>query len=125
MNIKIIEDLKLDPYGMLKEICGFLGVDESFEFKSQARANESYIPRMKLLSRFVTVESRTKFRILNQLPENWRSGIRNQFDQWNKSRKSNIVLQPNTRAMLQDLYKHDVLRLQTLIRRDLSAWLNP
>ena len=103
-NVKIVllDDLKVRPLEMLAEICQFLGVDENFEF-----------------------ESRTKFRLLNQLPDSWRQGIREQFRQGNSIRTTAVKLNPETKKKLIELYRSDILELEKLIHRDLSAWLLP
>ena len=126
-NVKIVllDDLKVRPLEMLAEICQFLGVDENFEFEREDGLNSSYEPRWKFISRLITVESRTKFRLLNQLPDSWRQGIREQFRQWNSIRTTAVKLNPETKKKLIELYRSDILKLEKLIHRDLSAWLLP
>lgn len=124
VKIVLLEDLKLRPAEMLAEICQFLGVDESFVFQREDGLNASYEPRFKFISRLITVESKTKFRILNQLPDSWRRGIREQFREWNSSRSKQILLEPSTRRQLVEIYSEDIKKLEKLIHRDLSAWLS-
>lgn len=123
VKVMLLEDLKEKPEESLAQICNFLGVDEHFVFSKEEELNASYEPRWKALSRLITMESKTKFRILNQLPESWRHSIRQQFQDWNSKRTASMKLNPATRKRLVDFYTPDILKLQGLIHRDLAAWM--
>ncbi|HRH65831.1 MAG TPA: sulfotransferase [Bacteroidia bacterium] len=125
VKIVLLEDLKDRPTEMLSEVCQFLGVDDHFVFQREGGLNASYEPRWKFVSRLITVESRTKFRLLNQLPDSWRQGIREQFREWNSVRSAPLRLNPETREHLTGVYREDILKLEKLIHRDLSGWLLP
>lgn len=125
VKIVLLDDLKERPLEMLSEICEFLGVDQQFDFLREESLNASYEPRWKFISKLITVESKTKFRLLNQLPDSWRQGIREQFRQWNSRRSTPLKLKADTRLSLQNLYREDIQKLEKLIHRDLSAWLLP
>ncbi|MCC7233641.1 MAG: sulfotransferase [Bacteroidia bacterium] len=123
VKVALFEDLRDFRGKVLQDFCRFLGIDDSFGFASQSEYNASYAPRWKLLNRLVTAESRTKFRILNQLPGSWRQGIKEQFMFWNAVKTSRRKLEQGTREKLVELFREDVEKLAVLIGRDLSHWL--
>jgi hypothetical protein len=122
VKIVLFEQLKSDPARMLSAICNFLDVDDTFQFTRQEELNSSSVPASPFLSKLITTESRTKFRILNQLPVKWRQGIREQFNSWNTSRKSSEPVSPDTWNYLYDYFSEDITRLEHLTGMDLSAW---
>ncbi len=123
VKIILLEDMINDPKGMLQVICRFLGVDDHHVFNIQKEINSSYEPRWNFLGRLVTSENRLKFHVLNQFPDNWKKGIRQQFDRWNSQSNKSFSLLPETEVYLRSIYREDILKLQELIGRDLSGWL--
>ena len=104
------------------EICKFIGVDESFQF-AKRKPNASFIPKSAMLSRLMTIESKTKFKLLNFLPGQLRSTITEQLFKLNASKQEIPKIKPETRAKLIDFFREDILKLEKLIQRDLSTWL--
>ena len=125
VKIILLDDMVRDAEGMLRVICRYLGVDEHHVFRVLETQNTSYEPRWNLLGRLVTSENRLKFHLLDQLPDGWKQGIRQQFDRWNSKSKEPVLLSAETESYLRSVYREDILRLQDLIGRDLSAWLKP
>lgn len=123
VKVVLTDDMINDAEGMLRVICRFLGVDQQHLFRTVHEQNISYEPRWNFLGRLITSESRLKFNLLNQLPDNWKKGIRHQFDRWNMKARSPLLLSTDSEAYLRSVYREDILRLQDLIGRDLSAWL--
>jgi hypothetical protein len=124
VKILLFEDFVNDTPAVLRSICRFLGADDQHVFSIMQSVNSSYIPRWNFLGRLITTESRLKFRILNSMPDAWKVGIRQQFDRWNAFTGKAISLSPETGRSLRKLYYDDILKLQELIGRDLSAWRN-
>lgn len=126
-NVKIVllDDMINDTEGMLRIICRFLEVDEQHIFQLEQERNSSYEPKWNFLGRLVTSENRLKFHVLNQLPDSWKIGIRQQFDKWNSKTRNPVYLLPETEKYLRAYYREDIVKLQDLIGRDLSSWLKP
>lgn len=124
-SVKIIlfEDLKNRTGEILADICEFLNVASDFEFVKRTEQNASFLPKSTLLNKLLTIESKTKFKMLNRIPENIRSSIKEQFMRINSSGKKNPEMNPKTREQLKTFYKEDLLKLQKLIGRDLSIWM--
>jgi hypothetical protein len=125
VKIILLDDMVRDAEGMLRVICRYLGVDEHHVFRVLETQNTSYEPRWNLLGRLITSENRLKFHVLDQLPDSWKQGIRQQFDRWNSKSNEPVLLSAETESYLRSVYREDILRLQDLIGRDLSAWLKP
>lgn len=123
VKIVLLDDMISDTEGMLRVICRFLNVDEQHIFQAEDVRNYSYQPKWNFLGRLVTSESRLKFHILNQFPDSWKKGIRQQFDRWNSKTAQPMSISPASEAYLRAIYRDDILRLQDLIGRDLSSWL--
>jgi hypothetical protein len=139
IKVYLYEDFNRDSCAVLRDIFRFLGVDETFIPDTSIRYNVSGVPRnkmlhavlagMKLLSRPTPVHAPRRpldtgarwTRVLHSVffPNALRRiaiGLRNR----------NLVkpqLPPQIRRQLSAAYHEDILRLQSLIQRDLSQWL--
>ncbi len=124
-SVKIIlfEDLKNHTAETLVAICDFLCVDKDFIFVKRTEQNASFLPKSTLLNKLLTIESKTKFRIMKLIPEQVKTTIKEQFMRLNSSTDKNPEMKMETRRKLIDIYRGDLVKLQKLIGRDLSAWM--
>lgn len=119
MRVYLYEDLNEDPSGTLRDIFHFLEVDDSFIPDTSARFNVSGVPRNKALHSLVTNLNRPAIkrfipiRVLHALREPVRDRILTEPPQ----------LSPEVRGLLIEVFREDILKLQELIDRDLSGWL--
>lgn len=120
IKVYLYEDLVADAGHVLQDLFEFLGVDASFAPDVSERHNRSGIPRNKTLHSFLTYSSPLKSVLKAVVPsgrlKRTAKTIRNQ----------NLVkspLPPEVRIQLINTYRHDITKLQDLIRRDLSKWL--
>ena len=123
-NVKIIlyEDLKKNVEHELINICQFLNVDKDFIFVKRTEQNSSFLPKSKLLSKLISLESKTKFRMLNYFPENVKSTIKEKFRKFNSSNEAIQPLSDVLRNKLNEFFIEDIQNLEKLIGRDLSIW---
>jgi hypothetical protein len=125
-NVKIylFDDLKSDPLGLIKDIYKFLEVDDTFIPKINTIYNVSGIPKSKFINNlllkakifkpFMMQISRLFFLEEKMLKlTEWLDTINLEKPQ----------MKPETREYLKNLFREDILKLQTLINRDLSHWL--
>lgn len=107
IRVYLYEDWRERPYDMLRDLFGFLGVDPRVR-PSLRECAPTYAPRSRRLHRFVQT---IRVPGLDAL-----------------ERRCNLVAPPpmreDTRAQLHARYRDDMERLQTLIGRDLSHWLD-
>jgi hypothetical protein len=126
-NVKIYlyDDFKENPLKVVQDIYRFLGVDDSFVPKNiKIQFNVSGIPKNKLLQRFLTKPNMLKKAIKPfvkvLIPKGTRQKIINKLINNNLEKSQ---MKPEAREYLKDIYREDILKLQELIKRDLSHWL--
>jgi Sulfotransferase domain len=111
------EDLKDNPLGMLQDTFRYLGVDDAFVPDVSMKHNVSGVPKNKTLLSLARRLNTLTPTIRPYLPPGARRYI-----------KTRILakppqLSPEVRWQLVEEYREDILRLEELIQRDLSAWL--
>jgi hypothetical protein len=125
IRVYLYEDLEADPLGMVQDMFGFLGVDDTFVPEVGIRYNSWGLPRNKSLHTFLLNLKRVKPLVEPLLPNKlYRRGLHAVVN----LRNHNLVrpqLSPEVRGRLIEEYREDVLKLQDLIEQDLSFWLKP
>ncbi|CAN5645871.1 hypothetical protein BH23PAT1_BH23PAT1_0110 [soil metagenome] len=111
------EDLEHDPTGFSQEIFDFLGVDDMFTPEYMERQNVSGVPRNRALRTAFTKMSTVTPVIKDYVPRGLRRYI------GNKMLANPPQFSPETRQQLIEVYRDDILKVQELVRQDLSHWL--
>lgn len=121
IKIYLYEDLKAEPMNVLPDMFRFLGVDAKFTTNVSTKHNVSGIPKSKALHSFLMTANPIKEGIKPLVPTKLRRrmvlGVRNR----NLARSPQLPAE--SRRLLMDVYRDDILRLQDLIQRDLQSWL--
>jgi hypothetical protein len=113
----LYDDYLQAPTRTLADILGFLGVDPGYPIDVTRRYNVTLEPRWPTLHRLTTPIRQTIRAIApRSVTERVRGSLRAPVRQ---------ALTADERRQAIDLYGGDIRRLATLIRRDLSAWLDP
>jgi hypothetical protein len=124
VRVYLYEDLSNVPIDTLQDAFRFLGVDDSFVPDISLRRNVSGHPKYKLLDGFLRRPSPVKHAFKVYLPARLRWRLSKAFD-YLKTR--NLAkpppVQPEVRRQLIGVYRDDILKVQELIHRDLSGWL--
>jgi hypothetical protein len=124
IKVYLYEDLSNAPVDILQDAFRFLGVDDSFVPDVSLRRNVSGYPKHKTVDKLLTKPSLIKDALKIYLPARLRWRLSKAFDDL-KTR--NLVepppVQPEVRRQLIEVYREDVLKVQELIHRDLSGWL--
>jgi hypothetical protein len=123
IRIYLYDDWFADNHAVLREAFSFLGVDPDFQVDTTARYNAAVIPRWKPLYRFLTGPTPVIHRLKRWMPEAFRRGIVHQA--FMKTAEKAPPFPAGFRADLVRRFRDDTRRLQDLIGRDLSAWLDP
>ncbi len=120
IKIYIFEEFKKDPAKVVVDLYDFLGVDTNFVPDTSTRHNPAGVPKLRLLNRLFF--SPTLIRIAQSvLPESLQR-VAKRVQQQNLKAPPKIPAE--LRAKLLDLYREDILKLEALLDRDLSIWLN-
>ncbi len=120
LSIHLYEDFEADPRSVLADIHAFIGVDPGFVPDLDYRPNAGGVPRSSFLQNAV-MKPHLLNRVLGRLvPEDLKSRIRNAISDRNIERPE---VSAAARERLLSVLRPDILELQDLIGRDLSAWL--
>ena len=124
VRIYLYEDLSDAPISTVQDTFRYLKVEDSFVPDVSLRRNVSGHPKYKTLDGLLRSQSRIKHAAKIYLPARMRWRLSKAFDDL-KTR--NLVqpppLQSEVRQQLIRVYREDILKLQDLIHRDLSGWL--
>ena len=128
VRIYLYDDLKSDTLAVMKDMFRFLGVDNSFTPDISGKHNVSMVPRADFLRHLF----RALGKINNRFSDNYFINLlipykkRRQLGRrliTSRLTSKKLVIKNQTKQYLKKLYREDVLRLQDLIKRDLSSWL--
>ena len=114
------DDFKADPRAFLRAIFSFLEIDPDFRADMSVRHNVSGVPKSRLLHAVIGRPSRAKDLVKRLLPA---GAMRVHAAFMRRNLKvSAPKIPPDTERGLREEYREDILRLESLIGRDLSAW---
>jgi len=122
----LYDDLVSDPSALLKNIFKFLEVDDSFCPNLAKRYNTALVPRNKLLHLIVTTDNPVKslFRLILPTTFDFRSRVKRKIKNMNlKKPDRKKLVEKNEKYRLIVKYREDILRLQDLLKKDLTVWL--
>ncbi len=121
LKVFLFEDLSQRPHELMREIYGFLGIDDSFELPTTEAFNASVVPRSQRLFTFFTTKNSLMRKAKALAPTKVRAvalRTRNRLLGTGKP-----PLDPGLGSKLDAIYRDDVLALQDRLGRDLSGWL--
>jgi hypothetical protein len=123
IQIYLHEDLKSDPFGVLRDIFRFLCVDDTFTPDTTIKYNVSGIPKNKALHLSLQRLRQVRPVVERFLPGGQRQRILRIASRLHNRNLTKPRLSPEVRMRLVEGYREDTMKLQHLIQRDLSAWL--
>jgi hypothetical protein len=124
MLVLLYDDFVADPARVLARTYSFLGVDPGFEPDLARTLNPSGRPRLRSVQRLLQRESVLKRGVRRLIPQRRRSALWRHLQRWN-TRPTSDAMAPRTRARLVEDFADEVVRLERLLDRDLSAWRSP
>jgi len=113
------EDFKTGPQEVMRDIFRFIGVDPEFSPDTRRRELEAQVPRLALagwLKRTGLWEAAAKVTPFGLRPMIRRALIR---------KPGTTRMEPADRRFLNDYYREDILKLASLLDRNLDGWLRP
>jgi len=113
--------LNNNPIGMLKDMFGFLEIDDTFTPDISEKFRQApRLPKNKALESFLNPPHPVKSILSPLLPASLRDKLVKKIRDLNPGKPK---LSPAVRKQLIELYREDILQLQDFIGRDLSQWL--
>lgn len=123
IKVCLYDDLQQHPIEFLQDIFRFLQVDADFTPTNLFKYNVSGIPKNRTLNRWLTDRSNPLRAFVKSLvPLGVRQALLKKFQRQNYVQ---VTMPIAARQRLTELYREDILKLQDLIDRDLSIWLQP
>lgn len=119
IRVYLYEEFDADPVGVARDIFRFLGLDDAFEPDVSVRYNPAGVPRNRVVAALVRGAKPVGILLKRRLPFEVRKRFRDRLY------AKPPMLSAELRRELTGVYREDVVRLQGLIGRDLSAWLDP
>jgi hypothetical protein len=120
MKIIIFEEFRQDPAKAVFDLYDFLGVDTGWMPDTSTKHNPAAVPKSRLLNRLFYHPKLIRT-AKAMLPESGQRMVK-------EVREQNLKTPPkfpaDLRAGLLDHYREDIHKLETLLDRDLSIWLN-
>jgi Sulfotransferase family len=120
IRVYLYEDLDADPAGMLRELFAFLNVDETFVPDTSLKHGVTGVPRSRILRRFLRGSNPVKSVLRPLFRPETRVKMVTKLNNLNLTKPQ---MSPEVRGTLVSSYREDILKLQDLIERDLSEWL--
>lgn len=119
-RIYLYDDFRSAPMEVVRDAFEFLGVDPAFQ-PVLDEVNVSGVPRSRLVFDLFRKDNTVKTLLKPFFPRVVREGIQAGLLKYNIGPKPK--LSPDTRRMLTEHFRDDILLLQDLLERDLSIWL--
>lgn len=124
VRVYLYEDLKSDPHGMMRDVFRFLGVDDSYTPATALTYNASGIPKNKIVHMLLQSLRSVRPVVERVLPEKHTMHLLRLGSSLHNRNLTKPVLSPEVRRSVTNAYfREDILKLQDLIQRDLSTWL--
>jgi hypothetical protein len=119
IRVCLFDELVADPLALMRDLFTFLGVDPGFVPDVSRRHGGTGRVRNPVLRALWTGTAGARRVVRPLVPQRWRDGM----FAWITHDGVKEPLAPVTRARLVGLFRDDVLALQDMLGRDLSAWL--
>jgi hypothetical protein len=128
-EVKIVlhDDLAQDALGLVRDLYEFLEVDPSFVPDVRVTYAVTGVPKSRSfyeLLNFLTRSNALSNMVRAALPGEIRSKLNKDLEALKVKTLVKPEMKPETREYLKSAFREDILKLQDLLDRDLSHWLN-
>ncbi|MDY6937185.1 MAG: sulfotransferase [Cyanobacteriota bacterium] len=126
IKVYLYDDLVADSQSLVRDMFEFVGVDADFVPDMSKRHKVSGIPKNRTLNDLVMKKNPIRSLAATVLKPFLSSQIRDRIrDNINKSNLEKPQLSAELRQEAIEIYRDDILQLQDILQRDLSAWMQP
>ena len=123
IKVYLYDDWRQQPQTVLQDLAAFLQVRLTATSTIAAASNRSLAPRSRVLAHWLEQPQPGKQRLAHLLPLGLRRWARHWLHRWNGTLPPPLA--EDLRAQLTAAFHDDIMSLENLIQRDLSAWLAP
>ena len=121
LKIFLFDDFRRDPARIMADLFDYVGVDASFTPDTRSRHNPANVPKSRLVNR-VLYHPRVMRTAKTVIPVP-AYGLAKRARQLNL--RTPPTLSDDLRTRLLEIYREDILKVEELLGRDLSVWLDP
>ncbi|MEL6129797.1 MAG: sulfotransferase, partial [Cyanobacteria bacterium J06628_4] len=103
-----------------------IGVDADFVANTAKKAQTAKVPKNQTMNRLLKTQNPIRTvatGIMKVVPAQLRHQLRDRLINLNSQGKDQAKFTEEDTILLQQYYREDILQLQDLLQRDLSAWL--
>jgi Sulfotransferase family len=126
VKIFLYDDLRRDSDAFMREVYRFIGVDSDFKADTQRRGQAAQVPKNQAINQLLRgnnpIRSAAGALLKMMMGEAQRQKLRSRLIAANSQGKEALPLSDEDRQLLENYYREDILQLQDLLDRDLSAW---
>lgn len=126
IRVYLYDDLSRDTLAFMQRLYRDIGVDDQFTPDTAKRQQRTEVPKNQTLNTLIKTQNPIRSGVSSVLrvvlPQTVRQNLRSRLISLNQS-QSKPVMPEADRALLQDYYRENILKLQDLIQQDLSHWL--
>ncbi len=126
VDVFLYDDLRKDSKGFMRAMYQSIGVSPDFVADTSKKAQIARVPKNQTLNRVLKTQNPIRnvaTGIMQLVPADLRHQLRDRLIALNSQDKSKTEFTEEDIILLKQYYRQDVLKLQDLLQRDLSAWL--
>lgn len=126
VDVFLYDDLREDSQGLMRAMYQSIGVAPDFIANTSKKAQTAKVPKNQALNRLLKTQNPIRTvatGMMQMVPQELRRQLRERLIALNSQDKSKTQFTEEDIILLQQYYREDMLKLQDLLQRDLSAWL--
>ena len=126
IDVFLYDDLRKDSQTFMQGIYRSIGVDPDFVADTSKKAQTAKVPKNQTFNRLLKTKNPVRTvatGIMQVVPTGLRHQLRDRLIALNSQGKQSAKFTEEDMILLRQYYREDILKLQDLLQRDLSAWL--
>ncbi|MEM6252081.1 MAG: sulfotransferase [Cyanobacteria bacterium P01_D01_bin.156] len=126
VDVFLYDDLRQDARGFMRTLYQSIGVSADFVANTSKQAQTAQVPKSRRLNRLLKTQNPIRniaTGMMQIVPTDLRHQLRAKLINLNSQDKSQARFTDEDMILLRQYYRDDILQLQDLLQRDLSAWL--
>lgn len=126
VDVFLYDDLRQDSQGFMRDLYQSIGVSPDFVANTAKQAQIAKVPKNQAFNRLLKTKNPIRSvatGMMQLVPTEFRHQLRDKLIALNSQDKSRAKFTEEDVILLRQYYREDILQLQDLLQRDLSAWL--
>lgn len=126
IDVFLYDDLRQNSQRFMQNVYESIGVDPNYLADTSKKTQVAKVPKNQTINRLFKTQNPIRTvatGIMQIVPADLRHQLRDRLIALNSGDKQRAKFTEEDIILLQQYYREDILRLQDLLQRDLSAWL--